>query len=370
MSDAAIKILLLEDDRLDAEAVMREIKKGQRTTPVLIKHVERLSSAFEQLQEDKFDVVITDLHLPDSDGLETVKRLVEQAPMIPVVVMTGTYLEEGLALESIACGAQDYLFKDKLDGALLMRVVRYAIQRKQMEKMQEVMKIKSEFTSMVSHELRTPLTVIQESVGIVHDGTAGPINPEQREFLTAAKRNIDRLTRLINDVLDFQKLEIKKMTIRMTENDINRLVNEVKENFTLMARNKGLELSEDLEAELPSLLFDRDRILQVLTNFMNNALKVMEKGRITLKTEHLGNTVRVSVEDQGPGIKKEDFQKLFKVFSQLVTGNERTTGTTGLGLAISKHIIEAHKGKIGVESVYGKGATFYFLLSIKERRDL
>ncbi len=174
---------------------------------------------------------------------------------------------------------------------------------------------------------------------------------------------------LINDVLDFQKLESKQTQFQVAENDINQVVEEVRESFALTAKSHGLELSAELGEKLPLIFFDRDKIVQVLTNFMSNAVKVMKKGKITLRTQRFENTVRVSVEDQGPGIQKEDFHKLFHVFSQLTTGNERKPGTTGLGLAISKEIIELHKGKIGVESVYGKGATFYFLLPIKERRN-
>src|SRR6185295_19391294 len=117
--------------------------------------------------------IITDLQLPDSQGLDTVKRLLEHAPTIPVVVMTGTYVQEELALEAIRHGAQDYVFKDKLDGSILMRVIRYAIQRKHVEKMQAAMEMKSEFISMISHELRTPLTVIKEGIALVQDGTVG-----------------------------------------------------------------------------------------------------------------------------------------------------------------------------------------------------
>ncbi len=233
----------------------------------------------------------------------------------------------------------------------------------------EFSQMKSEFTSMVSHELRTPLTVIKESIGILEDGTAGPVNPDQKSFLETAKRNVDRLARLINNVLDFQKLEAKQMEMHMTPNDMNVLMNEVRKSFELMVDHDNFEFVNDLEAGLPLIFFDRDNITQVLTNFVGNAVKAMEKGRITLRTKRLENAIRVSVEDQGPGIKKEDLSKLFKPFSQLATGNERKPGTTGLGLAICKQIIDAHHGSIGVESIYGKGATFYFVLPIMERRN-
>ncbi len=239
---------------------------------------------------------------------------------------------------------------------------------------EEVLKsvqIKSEFISMVSHELRTPLTVIKESIAILNDEIPGPLNPEQKDFLKIAVTHTDRLARLVNEVLDFQKLGSQQMTMHVTENNINQLVNDARESFLLKAQNKGIELSVELEDGLPLIFLDTDKIMQVLINFINNALKFTKNGKITLKTRRFAqNAIQVSVQDQGIGIKNEDIPKLFKPFSQLAKANERETGTTGLGLAISKQIIEAHNGKIGVESVDGKGTTFYFVLPIKERRGL
>ncbi len=229
--------------------------------------------------------------------------------------------------------------------------------------------IKSEFTSMVSHELRTPLTVIKESIGILNDEISGPLNPGQKDFLKIAGTNTDRLARLINEVLDFQKFDAHQMTMHLTKNNINQLVNDARESFMLEVQNKDLELSVELEDALPLIFLDTDKIVQVLTNFISNALKFTKNGKITLKTKRFAqNAIQVSVQDQGIGIKNEDIPKLFKPFSQLAKANERKTGTTGLGLAICKQIIEAHNGKIGVESVFGQGSTFYFILPIKERR--
>ena len=235
------------------------------------------------------------------------------------------------------------------------------------EKTLEAARVKSEFTSMVSHELRTPLTVIKESVSIVHDGIAGPINADQKDFLETAKRNVDRLARLINDVLDYQKLESQNVEIKMVEGDINKVIAEIGQSFVLPFKKKGLELHLDLTPGLPRLKFDTDKIIQVLINLINNAMKFTEKGTITIASVMEGNSVKVSVTDQGIGIKQEDLGKLFQSFSQISTGTARQTGGTGLGLAISKKIIEKHKGQMQVDSVYGQGTTFYFVLPIKSQ---
>lgn len=232
----------------------------------------------------------------------------------------------------------------------------------------EAYNIKNEFTSMVSHELRTPLTAIMGGINIVLDGSAGFVNEEQRDFLDTARRNVDRLARLINDVLDYQKLDSGRMEFRVDKRDINTTVEEVREYMSTVAQNKGLELKICLEENLPEINFDKDKIIQILTNLVGNAIKFTDKGSIAITTRKAGNAIIVSVKDTGVGIKKENMHKLFQGFSQIATGKERKPGSTGLGLTISKKIIHQHKGKIWVESEYGKGSTFSFLLPIVERR--
>ncbi len=360
-----ILVLIIEDNENDMLIVRDSLEKRGGYD---LKWKADFLSSLAYLRQEIPDVILLDLGLPDSVGIESIQKINTLCPQVPIVVLTGLD-NESEGLSAINCGAQDYLQKQTVIGDLLERSLRYAIERKRVEeKLKEALKIKSDFISMISHELRTPLTVIKESVAIVHDGVAGPLNQEQHEFLTNAKRDIERLSRLINSVLDFQKLENNQMALRAQETDINELVTEVKNGFTLMAKNKGLQLSMNLENNLPRIFCDRDQIVQVLTNFMSNAFRVTQKGRVTLETKKIDNSIRVSVQDQGLGIKEADFPKLFQVFSQLDMENQRQPGTTGLGLAICKEILEAHQGKIGLESVYGKGATFYFLLPIKEQR--
>ncbi|MDD5681257.1 MAG: ATP-binding protein [Candidatus Omnitrophica bacterium] len=229
-------------------------------------------------------------------------------------------------------------------------------------KLEEALQIKSEFTSTVSHELRTPLAAIKEGIAIVLNGAAGNITNEQKEFLDIAKRNVDRLARLINDILDFQKLEAGKMAFHVQKNDINALIREVGKTMVSLTEEKGIELVIDLDDNLPKVRFDNDRITQVLDNIVNNAIKFTAEGSIKITTKKEDGFVLVSVKDTGIGIKSEDIPKLFQRFEQLDKGVDRKTGGTGLGLAISKEIVETHKGKIWAESEYGKGATFHFTL--------
>ncbi len=234
--------------------------------------------------------------------------------------------------------------------------------------LESALRIKADFTSMVSHELRTPLTAIKEGISLVLDGTTGPLIKEQKEFLDIAKRNVDRLARLINDVLDLQKLESGKMVFSLAPEDINGAVREVYDTMITMAKDKALDITLELSDGIPKVVFDRDKIIQVLANLVNNAVKLTDRGRITVRTEIQDGLLRVTVKDEGPGIRAEDLPKLFRRFEQLEKGTERRTGGTGLGLAISKDIIERHGGRIWAESEYGQGASFIFTLPIVERK--
>lgn len=232
--------------------------------------------------------------------------------------------------------------------------------RESERRLQEAMRLKSDFINMAAHELRTPLTAIKMAVDIVQDETLGRLNEEQRPFLDASKRNVDRLVRLINDVLDLQKMDVGRSEFRIRPELLGPLLEEAADTFRLVAEQKGLRLELDVPAGLPELRFDRDRISQVLANYLSNALKFTPAGRIRLSAGVLGRWVMVSVADQGPGISKEDAGKLFKSFAQLEAG--RSAGGTGLGLALVKQIVEHHGGTVGVDSEPGRGATFWFTL--------
>jgi signal transduction histidine kinase len=236
------------------------------------------------------------------------------------------------------------------------------------EELTRIAAIKSEFTSVVSHELRIPLSAIKEGIGIVMDGSAGAVSNEQKEFLNTAKRNVDRLSRLINDVLDYQKLDAGKMDYDMKENDVNDLIQEVIATMRPLAEKKNLDFASDLARDLPKVHCDRDRITQVLNNLVNNAIKFTETGSILISTRKNGNSIVVCVKDTGVGIKPEDIDKLFQSFSQVLTGKDRKAGGTGLGLAISKKIIQQQGGRMWAESEFGKWTAFYFNLPIVDRR--
>lgn len=233
-----------------------------------------------------------------------------------------------------------------------------------MDDLQEASRARAQFTGMVSHELRTPLAIIKEGVSVVLDKTIGNINKEQQKYLDIVKKNVDRLDRLISGVLDFQTLESGRMKFKMEPNDISEVAREIQQAMIPLAEKKNLDFVCQLGKDLAGVKFDRDKIIQVLTNLANNAFKFTDKGSITIITGKEGNFIQVAVKDTGPGIKEEDMPKLFQQFTQL----QRKVGGTGLGLSICKQIIEAHKGKIWAESEFGKGTAFYFTIPIRRKK--
>lgn len=238
-------------------------------------------------------------------------------------------------------------------------------QRKQAkEKLKETMEMKSQFISTVSHELRTPLTCMKEAVAVVLDGSAGVISRKQEHFLNIAKRNIDRLAALVNDVLDFQKLEAGSMKFDMRENDIVEVVEYAHNTMASIVKKKGLDFSIELEEKLPKARFDSDKIIQVLTNLIGNAIKFTpEQGKICVRVRCQAEELVISVSDTGIGIPKKDLPKIFDRFYCVHRPNKQSQGT-GLGLAIVKQIVMIHNGRIEVESEVDKGTTFTIFLPL------
>jgi PAS domain S-box-containing protein len=232
------------------------------------------------------------------------------------------------------------------------------------QELKEAMETKSQFVSTVSHELRTPLASMKEAILIVLEEIAGKINKDQKNFLDIAQRNIDRLTRLINEVLDFQKLSANKMKFNMQENDIREVVKEAYHTMTLYAEKKRVKLSIKLDDDLPKAKFDSDKIMQVLTNLISNSIKFTpENGQVSISVQHKGEDLVMRVNDTGIGIPKENLPKLFNPFYQVHQPGQQVKGT-GLGLAIVSKIVTAHGGRIEVESEENQGATFTVFLPL------
>lgn len=224
-------------------------------------------------------------------------------------------------------------------------------------------KMKSEFVSVVSHELRTPLTSIKMGVELILEKVPGDINPDQENLLRAAKEDCDRLIRLVNNLLDLSRVESGRIKMKTESINLVSIVEEVIYDLKKLAKERGITLKSDIKSGTIRINADRDRIKEVLTNLVNNAIKFTDKkGRITIAAEEKDTYTDISVSDTGVGIAKDKIDKIWEKFSRIEKGYAYQAEGTGLGLAICKEIIEAHKGKIWVESELYKGSKFTFRL--------
>ncbi len=357
-----IRILVVDDDEVDCMTAKRALASSPLPVKFEVETAGTMAKGINKLKREPFDVVLFDLRLPDSNGLETVEGALSAAGEIPVVVLTG-WADEQTGVSAINLGAMDYLVKGPAIESMLPRTLLHALERKNVErKLKEALAAKADLVNMVSHDLRIPLTAIREGIDIVAGGEAGAVNEEQKEFLTLAKRNVERLTRLITDFLDFEKIDADKQQFNIAENDINELAQDVYKTMGPVAKQKGVDLRIELEEGIPKTEFDYDGITRVVTNLVSNALKFTTEGSIVIRTKKDESGIEVAIADTGCGISKDDLGKLFKKYGQIKSTKVKDIEGTGLGLAISKLIIEQHKGKIRAESNPVKGTTFYFYL--------
>jgi PAS domain S-box-containing protein len=226
----------------------------------------------------------------------------------------------------------------------------------------EVDRMKTEFISTVSHELRTPLTSIKASMALLLDGNAG-LDEETAELVQVSKRNADRLVRLVNDILDVSKIEAGRLQLDLQEHEVGPLCAEAVTGIDGFAQKVGVAVRSRLDPGLPPVRADWDRVVQVLTNLLSNALKFSPRGSEVdlVVSPRQGSGVVFGVRDRGPGIPADFRDKLFTKFAQSDRAKREQEGT-GLGLAICRALVLAHGGEIWVDSEPGQGASFFFTL--------
>lgn len=235
------------------------------------------------------------------------------------------------------------------------------------ERLRELDRLKTQFLANMSHELRTPLNSIIGFSKVILNRIDGPITTEQEEDLMAIHSSGQHLLSLINDILDLAKIEAGKMALAFEAVDLEEMTRSVHATCRGLVKDKEIELVWEIEPELPLIQADPVRLRQILLNFLSNAAKFTEKGRIGLAIKRHGkDKVLVNVSDTGVGIPENDFGKLFEAFEQLDATPARNHGGTGLGLPITRRLIDMHQGELWVESEVGQGTTFSFLLPIRQ----
>jgi signal transduction histidine kinase len=368
-NEMATDVLIVDDSAADRNLVRLSLMESPH--PYSLDFAERLSEGLTKLEQRRPDVVLLDLNLPDSQGHETVQRVTRNAPDVPILVLTGSN-DDRMALDAVRTGAQDYIVKGQMDSHALTRAMQHAIERQQVlgalrESRQKQLDFKDKFLSHVSHELRSPLACIHQFAEVMLDGLAGPLTDKEREYLQSVLRNAGQLNNLINDLLDAASANVGKLTIEPARVDSVDVLKQLAVMLGSKAKTRGVELVTRIGGHIAPVRADQRRLLQVLINLLENALKFTDAGGvITLGAAIFDddpNFVRFSVADTGRGINPGNLKLVFDRLYQEQNAVSNRQGL-GLGLAISKEIVEQHGGRIWVESTLENGSTFSFTLPV------
>jgi signal transduction histidine kinase len=370
MDHQATSVLLIEDNPGDADLVRLRLVEGQ--SDVKVNCVNRLADGLASLTRDTPSVVLLDLNLPDSHGADTFRRVMEHAPNVPVVVLSGQD-DEVLAMKAVHNGVQDYLVKGNISSKNLERAIRYAVERQGLLRALEItqkqqLEFKNRFLSHVSHELRTPLTCIHQYVTLLLDGLAGSIAPEQSDHLKTVLKSVNQLHAMIRDLLEATRAESGKLRVEPRCVALGELVQQAVAMLRPTADEKKVGLEIGLDQRLPLVHADPDRVLEVLINLADNAIKFTPaEGSVMVQASMVEadpGYVYISVTDTGRGIGPEAKALIFERLYQDPDSIDNNRSGLGLGLFICREIVRLHEGRIWVSSELGQGSTFTFTLPV------
>ena len=370
MSHPSIQVLLIEDNPGDADLV--RLRLVESNPSVDVNCVSRLTDGLASLKQDSPSLVLLDLNLPDSQGSETFRKVLEEAPGVPVVILSGQD-DQGLAIKAIHQGAQDYLVKGGLTSNDLDRAMRYAVERQALLRSLEMsrkqqLEFKNQFLSHVSHELRTPLTCIHQYVMILLDGLAGEMSGEQRTHLGTILKSVNQLTAMVRDLLQAARAESGKIVLEPRCVSIGELILLAVQMMQATGTQKGVGLEVGVEAGMPFVYGDPDRILEVLINLIDNAIKFTPAdGAVTISATRVPadpDFAYIAVTDTGSGIAPEARSLIFERLYQDPNAVDNNRKGLGLGLYIAKELVTLHGGRIWVTSDGASGSTFSFTLPL------
>jgi len=363
MPNDEIKGLLVEDDPADAR-LLREMLKME-AAPFELAQMSQLGEALQQLAAERFDVILLDLSLPDSHGLETFTRVYQHAPQIPIVVLTGLD-DETIASQAVKQGAQDYLRKGEINGRALVRAIHFAMERHRVtmaltQDLQAQLAEKASSLSHLSHELTTPLTATHGFMRLLLEDLAGNLSPQQHESLATALEGVEHIRLMLTDLLTATQAHMGQLTIEPRDVSLLDILPEALSRLKSRALARRLTLALELPRLLPPVNADPERLQQVLIHLLDNAIKFTpERGRITVQAAPTAHpeTVCIKVHDTGCGIKPDALPRIFERLYHDDRAFEGGQKGLGLGLYICQELMALHGGQIEATSDLGRGSTF------------
>jgi signal transduction histidine kinase len=393
MNRDTIRLLLVDDDPEDVLLTERTLKKVQEMQSDLAVAAS-LTDALLHVRSSGFDVILLDLGLPETSGLETLRRVRQENREVAIVVLTGL-TDDAVALEALDQGAQDYICKGEVTPRALSRSIRYAIQRHQSyleiqqllarvqcsqdllerknRRLARLYKTAHRFVDNVSHEFRTPLMVVKEYVSLMRDGLLGQVNDEQVRALEVIEDRADDLNNMVDDMLDVSKLQSGLLGAWRKNCTVQGIVEHALPALRTKAVVRRVRLEVDLADDLPHVYCDAEKAGRTLVNLTVNAIKFCDESgwvRIWAKQDPASRSIVVGVTDNGPGIDQAALQAIFERFKQLETGTHNSTKGFGLGLSIAKELVDLNLGEIEVQSQLGRGSTFTFTLPPADPREV
>ena len=381
LSKIPLSILLIEDMLSDAELVKRMLRNNSILSS--IEWAQSLNEAKGLIQQTQFDLILTDMGLPDTDGIETIIKLREINDHLPVIALTGRD-DDDIGLEAIRAGASDFIPKGTLDKIVISRAINYAIERSRLtetlreansqleknnERLAQMYKMSQQFVDNVSHEFRTPLTVIREFAAIVRDGIDGPVTPKQSDRLSTLISRSDDLSRMVDDLLDTSRLEVGLLKAFRREHDLATIVKQVERMLRQRALGKKIRI-EIKEIPADTIVFcDEEKLRRTLINLLVNAIKFTPvEGKIVISVEASErDRFRITVSDSGPGIPAEELNRIFERFQQIECHHRMASCRGfGLGLSIARALASINLGSLEVASIEGQGSQFSVLVPVAD----
>lgn len=380
------KILVVDDSPLVHDMLGTQLESAGYEVVHANDGVEAINAAFIHMP----DLIFLDINMPRINGYQVCRLLKDQAATKDIPIIVGTsrdsaapivdpkkwsfetgadgYFDKTADMDPVVM-AQNYIKPNQglrstarqapMTDIQIMTALSHLLDKQlyqdvtRLQNLNERMEI---FVANVSHELKSPMTVIKGNLENMKQGLCGQVADEGMHVIDIMLQTVSRLNRMVSDLLDLAKIKAGKMALKREEVCINGQVDEMVQTFSVLIQTKKMQVCKELDAKLPCIMGDRDRLMQVFVNLFSNALKYTpDGGKIVLRTVREGDGVRFSVEDNGPGMAPQDLAKIFDKYERITT--EKKEGT-GLGLAIAHEIVNLHGGKIGVESQLGKGTTF------------